>query len=433
MIREKLYRDPIHDLIALDKNSREDRTIIALIDAQEMQRLRRIRQLGLASLAFQGAEHSRFTHSLGVMWLATRILGQLSKQRKLNTRQIFLTRCAALLHDVGHGPLSHVVEKFLGVHHETWTARILLSPHSEVNRILRQYHPSSPRDIVNIIEGRATPPFLSQIITSQFDADRFDYLLRDSAMTGVKYGIYDLERILHILRLDARGQNIVVARNGIQPVEKYLQSRYHMYSQVYLHKTVRAAEMMFRLLLKRGRDLAVKGQLPVLDSTEPMARLLLNGSAVEMGDYLDVDDDIVFSSLKRWRKCKDPILADLSRRILERRVLKTLDVSKVRNLPHRIRRAKEYLRSNGMDPDYYFAVDTSGDTPYRPYDPRNPKGSEHILVETLDRKRPYRDIHEMSEVVVGLTRAAFTIRRAMFPEFAGKRNLRLEMENILLG
>ena len=432
MIREKLYRDPIHDLISLDKNSHEDCTLMELIDAPEIQRLRRVRQLGLASLAYQGAEHSRFTHSIGAMWVATRIINQLNKERPIPARVAFATRCAALLHDIGHGPLSHVFEKFMGVHHETWTRDIILSPESDTHRILARHHASLPGEVVGIIEGHSHPPFLSQIISSQLDADRFDYLLRDSVMTGVKYGIYDFERLLHVLRLDPRGENIVVAPNGVQPVEKYLQSRYHMYSQVYLHKTVRAGETVFEKLLLRASDLARKNALPALQPDEPFARLLKAKEKTSLEDYLQIDDDVVFASLKRWKKCEDEILCDLANRVLDRRLFKTLDVSKVKGLATKTKLAQQAVRDAGLDPRYYFALDTSGDIPYRPYDPRTPSNNSHIMVEPTPGGSPCRDIHDLSEVVAGLARAAFTIKRAMFPESSNGVDLRRRMAEIFL-
>lgn len=401
-----------------------------LIDSPEIQRLRRIRQLGLASLAYQGAEHSRFTHSIGAMWVATRIINQLAKERPIPARVAFATRCAALLHDIGHGPLSHVFEKFMGVHHETWTRDIILSRESAAHRILARHHAALPGEVVGIIQGNSHPPFLSQIISSQLDADRFDYLLRDSVMTGVKYGIYDFERLLHVLRLDPRGENIVVAPNGVQPVEKYLQSRYHMYSQVYLHKTVRAGETVFEKLLLRASDLAKKNALPALQPDEPLARLLKLKEKTNLEDYLQTDDDVVYASLGRWKKCEDPILCDLANRVMDRRIFKTLDVSKVKALPGKVKSAQAAVRDSGLDPRYYFALDTSGDIPYRPYNPKAPSAGAHIMVETAPGSAVCKDIHDLSEVVAGLTRAAFTIKRAMFPESANGVDLRRKMSEI---
>lgn len=429
MIREKLYRDPVHDLIALDKNSREDITLMELIDCPEMQRLRRIRQMGLAYLTYQGAEHSRFSHSLGAMWVATRILDQLSKEQPVPPRMQFATRCAALLHDVGHGPLSHVFESFMAVSHEMWTRRIILNPSSHVNRILRQYHAALPGEVAGIIEGDSRPRYLSQIIASQLDADRFDYLLRDSVMTGVKYGIYDFERLLHVLRLDRRGENIVVAANGVQAVEKYLQARYHMYSQVYLHKTVRAGERVFGNLLQRAAELADDEKFLCLWPDEPLLMLLRNRTGTDLKTYLEIDDYAIQTALQRWKDCGDPILSDLASRIVERRLFKTIDVSRVKGLKSKEKAARDLIRNAGLDPRYYFIVDTSGDMPYKPYNPGRPEVKSHIIVDISSAPR---DIHEVSEVVGGLARAAFTVKRAIFPASAGGRDLRDEMMRIFL-
>lgn len=433
MISEKLYRDPVHDLISLNKRDRGDALIMRLIDTPEMQRLRRIRQLGLAWLAYQGAEHSRFTHSLGVMWIATRILERLQLEARIAPLQVVATRCAALLHDIGHGPMSHLFENFLGLNHEHWTARIIMSPESETNRILRGYDSRLPGLIVEIIDGKSQPRFLSQIISSQLDADRFDYLLRDSIMTGVKYGIYDFERVLHILRLDHNKENIVIAANGVHPVEKYLQSRYHMYSQVYLHKTVRAAEVMLVHLLRRAKDLLREDKLPTTSVDPSIISLLRLGAKVPMQDFLDVDDHEVLSCIKRWSMCGDSILCDLSRRLLERRIFKALDISKITNSATRIRTAEAVMLEAGLDPKYYLAIDAHGNVPYSPYNPRRPGEENHIRVKIREDAHEYRDIHEVSDVVRGLTRAAFTRKQAIFPEKAGRVNLRARLNEVFFG
>lgn len=450
MIRDKLYRDPVHDLIALDKNSPEDATLMDLIDAPEMQRLRHIRQMGLANLAYHGAEHTRFSHSIGAMYVATRILDQLAREIPIHPRMRFATRCAALLHDVGHGPLSHVFESFMGVSHESWTRRIILDSHSRINKLLRNHHASLPTEVVNIISENARPRFLSQIISSQLDADRFDYLLRDSIMTGVKYGIYDFERLLHVLRLDARRENIVVAPNGIQAVEKYLQARYHMYSQVYLHKTVRAGERTFGALLSRAADLAqrtqssrhpsapAEGQVytdPVLrlSSDNPFLRLLQEPSTVDLATYCELDDHMIFAALHRWMRSSDAILADLASRITERRLFKTLDISHVKNLKWKEKAAREAVKAAGLDPRYYLIFDSSGDVPYKPYNSLRPAAG-HILVEhgTPGESRT-RDIHEVSQVIAGLARAAFNIKRVIFPGDGAYTGLRKQMMDIFYG
>ncbi|HMZ52153.1 MAG TPA: HD domain-containing protein, partial [Candidatus Sumerlaeota bacterium] len=201
MIREKLLRDPVHDLIAFDLSRDEDRLLLALIDTVEIQRLRRVKQLGMAHMAYQGAEHSRFSHSIGVLHLARRMLAQVERQVPAPQEWRVATMAAALLHDVGHGPFSHVMEKFFREDHERWSERVILSEHTEVNRVLRAFDPQLPKLVTRVIAGDSEPRWLSSLISSQMDADRFDYLLRDSHMTGVKYGVFDLERLILLLRL----------------------------------------------------------------------------------------------------------------------------------------------------------------------------------------------------------------------------------------
>jgi HD superfamily phosphohydrolase len=342
----------------------------------------------------------------------------------------FATRCAALLHDIGHGPLSHVFESFMGTHHESWTRRIILDPGSAVHQVLHTYHAALPGEVAGIIDGKSHPGFLSQIISSQLDCDRFDYLLRDSEMTGVKYGIFDLERLLHVLRLDERGENIVVSASGVQPVEKYLQARYHMYSQVYLHKTVRAGETVFARLLNRASDLACKGKLDGVAEGEPLAHLLTEKSEASLESYLQADDNLLLAAVERWTRSNDEVLRDLSTRITERKLFKSLDVTHVKGLGGKVVEAKAAITEAGLDPRYYFALDMSGDVPYRPYNPALPEKAGHILIENSAGSGETVDIIRASEVVAGLARAAFAVKRAMFPAMAGNTDLRRKMAAI---
>ncbi|MDQ3584463.1 MAG: HD domain-containing protein, partial [Acidobacteriota bacterium] len=237
-MNERIYRDPVHNIIRLRTDTDEGRLMVQLIDAPEFQRLRRIKQLGLALYTYQGAEHSRFTHSLGVLHLITRVLDRLSECYEIAEADRAAARAAALLHDVGHGSFSHVMEKALGFHHEAWTVRAVLSEETEINSVLRAYSPGLPRRVADIIEGKSQPAFLSHLVSSQLDVDRMDYLLRDSLMTGAKYGIYDLEWIINALAIDEEHDRIYVTARGLYAVEEYLQARYYMFRQVYFHRTL---------------------------------------------------------------------------------------------------------------------------------------------------------------------------------------------------
>src|SRR5256885_7654843 len=203
--------------------------MIRLIDTPEFQRLRRIKQLGLAMFTYQGAEHSRFTHSLGVMHVMTRALTLLGAHYPISAEARVAGRAGALLHDLGHGPLSHVVEKVFHFHHEDWTRRIVLDPSTEVNQILRSFNHTLPETLASLYQHSYSPAFVSQLVSSQLDCDRMDYLLRDSLMTGAKYGMYDLEWVLHALRLDEASDRIYVESKGLFAVEEYLQARYYMF------------------------------------------------------------------------------------------------------------------------------------------------------------------------------------------------------------
>ena len=181
---ERIYRDSVHDIIRIETDSDEGRLLVALVDTPEFQRLRRVRQLGLAHFAYQAAEHSRFTHSLGAFHLATRMLERLGRNYKISNEEQTAVRVAALLHDVGHGAFSHVIESILGFHHEQFTIDAVLSEETSIGKLLRGFSSTLSEDVASIIRGNFRPMALAQLISSQLDVDRMDYLLRDSLMTG---------------------------------------------------------------------------------------------------------------------------------------------------------------------------------------------------------------------------------------------------------
>src|SRR5437762_10650322 len=255
---QRIYRDPVHNIIPLRDDHAEDRLLISLIDTPEFQRLRRIKQLGLGLYTYQGAEHSRFTHSLGALHLMTRILDQLSNRIAPADRTA--ARAAALLHDIGHGPFSHAMEKVLGVHHEQMTMLAVTSPETALNATLKSFSDEMPRRVASIIDGTFKPAALAQLVSSQLDVDRMDYLLRDTLMTGAKYGLFDLEWIINALQIDEGEDRIFVAARGVFAVEEYLQARYYMFRQVYFHRTLRSAEAVLRSALRRALELVERGQ-----------------------------------------------------------------------------------------------------------------------------------------------------------------------------
>ncbi len=364
---ERIYRDPVHNIIRLRTDTREGRLLIDLIDAPEFQRLRRIKQLGLALYTYQGAEHSRFTHSLGALHLITRVLDRLSERYHIAEADRAAARAAALLHDVGHGSFSHVMENVLGFHHEHWTARIVCDEATELNRVLRAYAPELPRRVADIIEGRFQPAWLAQLVSSQLDVDRMDYLLRDSLMTGAKYGLYDLEWIINALAVDETADRIYVEARGIYAVEEYLQARYYMFRQVYFHRTLRSAEAVLRSTFRRALELVAAGT-DVWCAPDTAFAKMLRREPLTVADHLEMDDSDVLFHLKQWRRSDDPVLRDLSTRFIARRLFKAIDL----DMPETERadflaNARAVVARAGFAPDYYFIEDHAGDVPYYNY------------------------------------------------------------------
>src|SRR5881392_1721782 len=320
---ERIYRDPVHNIIRLQTNSDEGELMMRLIDAAEFQRLRRIKQLGLGLYTYQGAEHSRFTHSLGALHLMTRILDQLSD--RIAPADRVAARAAALLHDVGHGPFSHAMEKVLGVHHERLTMLAVTSEETEVCQALRSFSAELPERVASIIEGTFKPASLAQLVSSQLDVDRMDYLLRDSLMTGAKYGLYDLEWIINALQIDEQGDRIYVAARGVYAVEEYLQARYYMFRQVYFHRTLRSAEAVLRSALRRALELVERGR-EVWCAPGASFEKVLRRQSLTIAEHLEIDDSDVIFHLKQWQRSPDRVLSDLSRRFVSRRLFKAIDL-----------------------------------------------------------------------------------------------------------
>src|SRR5947207_2524788 len=256
-VPQRIYRDPVHNIIPLRDDNAEGQLMIRLIDTPEFQRLRRIKQLGLGLYTYQGAEHSRFTHSLGALHLMTRILDQLSDRIAPADRAA--ARAAALLHDIGHGPFSHAMEKVLGVHHEQMTMAAVTSAETNLNAVLKSFSSDLPQRVASVIDGKFKPAALAQLVSSQLDVDRMDYLLRDSLMTGAKYGMYDLEWIINAIQIDEEADRIYIAARGVYAVEEYLQARYYMFRQVYFHRTLRSAEAVLRSAVRRALALVASG------------------------------------------------------------------------------------------------------------------------------------------------------------------------------
>lgn len=411
---ERIYRDSVHNIIRVNTDLPEGRLTVSLVDTPEFQRLRRIRQLGLAYFAYQAAEHSRFSHSLGAFHLATRMIAKLRLSYEIPERAQTAVRIAALLHDIGHGPFSHVIETILDFHHEEFTVKAVLSDETEIGRLLRGFSDELADDVAAIIRGDFEHRALAQLVSSQLDVDRMDYLLRDSLMTGAKYGIFDLEWIIKSIEINETDDHLYVSAPGIYAVEDYLQARYYMYRQVYFHRTLRSAEAILRVLLNRALFLVRNGDKVWQAGQTPMDRIL-TGSPLNLKEHLELDDTDVMFSIKRWRHSADPILADLAKRFLDRRLFKAFDL----DMPEAertefIARSRKIVADAGFDPEYYFVEDMAGNASYSFYSKEVSDHKNLIFVEDGFSRPVIREISSVSSAIRGL-QEGYRIHRICFP------------------
>jgi hypothetical protein len=320
----RTYHDPLHGAIALDRSDPTEALLIQLIDTPAFQRLRRIRQLGPASLTFHGAEGSRFTHSLGVMAIARRAFDRLAHRYPQLKPYRTTVLCATLLHDIGHGPFSHTCEEIFGCQHEHWTGRILRES-EPVRSLLDAFDPDLLPQIEQVYQKQHPVPLVWQLVSSQLDCDRLDYLMRDSYFTGASYGKLDLDRIVLAMDFDPDTQQLVVAHKGMAAIEHYLIVRYFMYAQIYNHPKNIAASWVLEQAFRRAQEILAEG---CLSADETVAAWLQQDcNQLALADYLDADDGVFMYHLQRWQHHTDPVLSDLCRRFIDRDLLKTLDVS----------------------------------------------------------------------------------------------------------
>ncbi|NNE70740.1 MAG: HD domain-containing protein [Rhodothermales bacterium] len=319
--RITLFSDPVHGFVSVPRGE-----LFQLIGTPEMQRLRRIRQLGVGYMVFPGAEHSRFGHALGAMALMREALKTLEdKGTDLSPEEWFASSAVALLHDIGHGPFSHTLEDVLipGFEHETMSRQLIVGMNERMGGSLGL--------ALQIFDGDYHRPFLHELISSQLDMDRLDYLRRDSYYTGVVEGRVGVGRIVKSLRVTAE-QELAVEHKGRYAVESFLIARRLMYWQVYLHKTVVSGDQVLAACLRRARDLIRDHNQPApLNLAAPPLRIFLAedlstadiARAEVHAAYAALDDADILYSLKQWRDAGDPILADLASRFLDRRFFRT--------------------------------------------------------------------------------------------------------------
>ena len=362
------FRDPVHNFISFEKKS--DRLLLDLIHTKEFQRLRHIRQLGLSMFTYPGAEHSRFTHSLGVVHLMRRFLRHLIEAEhtcpawadELQEYQE-VAEAAALLHDIGHGPFSHVLERLTGERHERWTIRILLED-TEVRQVLEGHRRGMAEEVAEVIRRTHPSRLVVKLLSSQLDVDRMDYLLRDSLMTGAQYGRFDLEWLMHTLRIGVvNGQPEVGldVKKGVSVAEDFVMARYYMYLHVYLHKTTRSADLMLDKIFERAKELLQDGiDLPI---PPELHRLIFQGSEEPLSDYLRLTDSVIWYAVDRWQDAADPILSTLCRWLLQRKLYKPIELGE--HDPLALMDAWEELLAGEKWPAKYLVLaDEATSSPY---------------------------------------------------------------------
>ncbi|GAT90831.1 HD domain-containing protein [Apilactobacillus kunkeei] len=409
--REKVFRDPVLNYIYV-----QHQVILDLINTKEFQRLRRIKQLGPASYTFHGAEHSRFTHSLGVYEITRRICdgflrnypSKVSGDGLWDDSQRLVALCAALLHDIGHGAYSHTFEHIFGTNHEAITQEIITSEKTEVNQVLSKISPSFPKEVASVIDHTYPNQQVVQMISSQCDADRMDYLLRDAYNTGANYGNFDLTRILRVMRPYEGG--ICFEINGMHAVEDYIISRLQMYMQVYFHPVSRSMEVILSHLLQRAKELA--SQLDKNDRLTPHLLMPFFKNDFTIDDYLKLDDGVLNTYFINWIDSDDKILSDLADRFINRKPLKSVEYNN--ETESLIPTMQKWIQEAGFETTYYTAVNNSFDLPYDAYDPNKKHHATQIELRRNDGTMI--ELSKISQLVSAVTGKHLGDERFFFPK-----------------
>lgn len=363
MSKRKILNDPVYGFISIYSE-----VIFDLIEHPFFQRLRRIKQLGLTHLVYPGALHTRFQHSLGAMHLMQNAVSELrTKGHEITTEEAFGVETAILLHDIGHGPYSHALENSIvqGISHEEISVLFM-------DRFITEFG-ESLKLTKEIFTQSYPKQFLGKLVSSQLDMDRLDYLRRDSFFSGVSEGIINYERLLNMLNVI--DDELVIEAKGIYSVEKFITARRLMYWQVYLHKTVLAAEYMLMHLLKRAKFLSRNGEN--LYASPTLSFFLKNEINKELfyqdenvlENFAKLDDYDIFSAMKVWTGHSDKVLSALSNNLVNRRLLKIeiqstpFEESYIDKLKNKTRK-KYQLSENEID--YFIFYEKTSNFAYAP-------------------------------------------------------------------
>ena len=424
-------RDPLHDLIEFSTKPFEQGLWYCL-NSQEFQRLRRIKQLGFSELVYPAATHTRLSHSIGVFHTA-RQLGRhvgplLRNMEKFDTERMKTALTAALFHDLGHGPFSHAFEdamtqinkahgKKSQTRHEIWTADIVRENTDVGNRIDKRLGKDRREEVANLLLQETPNDIYSAIVSSQFDADRLDYLRRDRMMTGVMHGAFDYSWLLANVEVEqvpfatdgenfANVDSLILGHKAFQAAEAYVLGLFHMYFAVYFHKATRSAEKMLTALLVRLGNLINDSAIDKtgLSESHPLVAFLREQT---LGNYLALDDTVVWGSLPLMEHSSDESLKNMAGRLLRRELYKALDVTEYfKGKGGEAAEAKFRAAISGAKKAGEFGdLDVFSDAPQRdPYKRRGydtPEALSKVLIRNSAGGQ-YEDLSQLSEVVSSL-------------------------------
>ncbi len=393
LARTKVFRDPIYGYVEV-----EYQIILDLIDSKEVQRLRRIRQLSGVAMVFHTAEHSRFTHALGAYHMANLVLRDVEGIEVLTEYERIVFLCAALLHDIGHGPYSHAFEMVLSTTHEEMTEKIILCPSTDVYQILNQVK-GLPEDVAGVIGHRGKYPLLESLVSSQLDVDRMDYLSRDAYFTGVAYGKIDMQRLLRSMKIV---DNKVLCRaSGVHTLESYLMSRYHMYFQVYYHAVSRAYELLLESMYERIKDLTKENE-QIDANIYSFLRVIKDNDDVE--SYIELDDAYVNGFIKQFMKCKDPVLRRLSHAFNHRKLFKYLDLANKPD-PKLIEQIRSRTKNSKYGKYFYFENSVSAVAYLQPN--QKEKTEDLLSIKVLLPNGEIKNLDEYSPIVHSLVSSSY--------------------------
>lgn len=375
------FRCPIHGDIRVEKWAKD------LIDCAEFQRLRNIKQLGGASMVFMGATHTRFQHSIGVYKIISIIVNNVEGNKKISDKAKREVLAAGLLHDIGHGPLSHALEIITDgkICHEKFSQEIICGD-TQINKVLKK-NKIDPKAVASIIEGTHKDKRLVSIISSQVDADRMDYLLRDSYYTGTTYGNFDLNRILKSMIIT--DDEILFNESGVPAIENFLLSRYHSFTQIYNHRISISYEAGYKAILKRVVDISKDIKVPHGD----IIVKIMSGK-ISLDEFLMLDDNTFHEITKSLINVEDKMLKDLCQRVIGRKLFKVEKHSAKKE-----KLIKEKISKAKLDEKYYFDIIEVKNSAYKKVKIKE-KGI-NVMCQDSGKKMELHKVSKLAETLIG--------------------------------